>query len=87
MALDIGAIRTGYVTRLVPTDAFDTAVDAFIGELVAMPPGPLAMTRAMTAAIGRTGPAFAAAWADADIQQWTFSEDEYRETARRYLNR
>ena len=48
-------------------------------------PGPLAMTRAMTAAIGRTAPAMAAGWGDADHQRWAFTEDEYRDAARRYL--
>jgi enoyl-CoA hydratase/carnithine racemase len=80
-------LRTGYVTRLVSADAFDDAVAALIGELVTVPAGPLAMTRAMTAAIGRSNPAFAAAWADADIQQWTFGEDEYRAAIRRHLDR
>ena len=53
--------------------------------LLAIPPGPLAMTRAMTSAIGRTSPAMVAGWGDADHQQWSFTEDEYREAARRYV--
>lgn len=87
---EVGAdelLRTGYVTRLVPAATFDDAVAALVDELVAVPPGPLAMTRAMTAAIGRSNPAFAAAWADADIQQWTFGEDEYRDAIHHYLDR
>ena len=40
------------------------------------------MTRAMTSAIGRSTPAMAAGWGDADHQQWAFTEDEYRAVAR-----
>lgn len=80
-------LRTGYVTRLVPTAEFDTAVEALVAELVAMPAGPLAMTKAMTGAIGRSTPGMATAWADADIQQWTFTEDDYRDAIHRYLDR
>ncbi len=79
-------LRTGYVTRLVPAAELDDAVAGLTDELVAVPPGPLAMTRAMTAAIGRSNPAFAAAWADADIQQWTFGEDEYHAAIHRHLD-
>lgn len=80
-------LRTGYVTRLVSAGDFETAVASLVDELVAVPAGPLAMTRAMTAAIGRSNPAFAAAWADADLQQWTFGEDEYRAAIHGYLDR
>ncbi|MBS1848813.1 MAG: enoyl-CoA hydratase/isomerase family protein [Actinobacteria bacterium] len=80
-------LRTGFVTRLVTAADLDGAVAAIIDELLAVPPGPLAMTKAMTGAIGRTMPGMAAAWADADIQQWTFTEDEYRDAIRRHLHR
>lgn len=79
-------LRTGYVTRLVAEADFDDAVASLIAELEAAPPGPLALTRAMTAAIGRANPAFAAAWADADLQQWTFGEDDYHRAMHRYLD-
>jgi enoyl-CoA hydratase/carnithine racemase len=78
-------LRTGYVTRVA--DDLDAAVDACVDELLAVPPGPLAMTRAMTSAIGRTSPAMAAGWGDADHQQWSFTEAEYREAARTYVSR
>ena len=78
-------LRTGYATRLVPVDALDEALDRGVEQLLAAPPGPLAMTRAMTAAIGRSHPALATGWADADHQHWSFTEDEYRETVRRYI--
>ncbi len=78
-------LRTGYVTRTAAD--VDTAVDECVDELLAVPPGPLAMTRAMTSAIGRTYPAMVAGWGDADHQQWSFTEEEYREAARRYVAR
>lgn len=80
-------LRTGFVTRLVPAAGLDEAVEACIAELLVAPPGPLAMTRAMTAAIGRTTAALATGWADADHQRWAFTEDEYREAARAYVER
>lgn len=79
-------LRVGYVTRVAPAGSFDDAVDGLVDELVAVPPAPLAMTRAMTAAIGRTAPAMAAGWGDADHQRWAFTEDEYRDAVRRYLD-
>jgi enoyl-CoA hydratase/carnithine racemase len=76
---------SGYAQRVVPAEALDDAVAACVAELLAVPPGPLAMTRAMTAAIGRSHPAMALAWADADHQRWAFTEDEYRRAALAYL--
>jgi enoyl-CoA hydratase/carnithine racemase len=78
-------LRSGYAQRLVPRSRLDAAVDEAVAQLLAVPPGPLAMTRAMTAAIGRSHPAMATAWADADHQQWSFTEEEYRQTAAAYL--
>jgi enoyl-CoA hydratase/carnithine racemase len=78
-------LRTGFVTRVAGDRALDEAVDARVRELLAVPPGPLAMTRAMTAAIGRTAPPMATAWADADHQVWSFNESEYREAVRAYV--
>jgi enoyl-CoA hydratase/carnithine racemase len=79
--------RSGFAQRLVARSELDSAVEACVAELMAVPPGPLAMTRAMTAAIGRGHPAMAAGWGDADHQQWAFTEDEYREAARSYVSR
>jgi enoyl-CoA hydratase/carnithine racemase len=76
-------LRTGFVTRVA--DDLDTAVATCVDQLLAVPPGPLAMTRAMTSAIGRTAPAMAAGWGDADHQQWAFTEQEYRDAARTYV--
>ncbi len=78
-------LRSGFAQRVVPRDDLDAAVEACIDQLLAVPPGPLAMTRAMTSAIGRTHPAMVAGWGDADHQQWAFTEDEYRRAAADYV--
>jgi enoyl-CoA hydratase/carnithine racemase len=77
--------RSGFAQRVVPRAELDEAVEACVAQLLAVPPGPLAMTRAMTAAIGRSHPAMVAGWGDADHQQWAFTEEEHREAARAYL--
>ena len=77
--------RSGFAQRLVPRAGLDDAVATCVAQLLAVPPGPLAMTRAMTSALGRTHPAMAAGWGDADHQQWAFTEDEYRSAARSYV--
>ena len=78
-------LRSGYAQRVAPAAELDAAVEECVAQLLRVPPGPLAMTRAMTAAIGRTAPAMVAGWGDADHQQWSFTEDEYRAAARAYL--
>jgi enoyl-CoA hydratase/carnithine racemase len=80
-------LRSGFVQRVAAAADLDAAVDTCVAELLAVPPGPLAMTRAMTSAIGRTTPAMVAGWGDADHQQWAFTEDEYRAAARAYIER
>ena len=79
--------RTGYAQRVVAAAELDDAVGACVEQLLAVPAGPLAMTRSMMSAIGRTSPAMVAAWGDPDHQQWAFTEEEYREAARAYLQR
>lgn len=80
-------LRTGFAQRVAPRDQLDAAVEECVEQLLAIPPGPLAMTRAMTSAIGRTNPAMVAGWGDADHQQWSFTEDEYRDAAKAYAER
>ena len=80
-------LRCGFAQRTASRAGLDSAVDACVAELVAMPAGPLAMTRAMTAAIGRTNPVMGAGWGDADHQQWAFTEVEQREAVIAYLKR
>jgi enoyl-CoA hydratase/carnithine racemase len=80
-------LRSGYAQRVVPVAQHDDAVARCVAELVALPAGPLAMTKAMTSALSRTHPAMAAGWADADLQLWAFGEPEGRDAARAYLDR
>ena len=77
--------RCGFAQRVASPDRLDDAVEECVAELLAMPAAPLAMARAMFAAIGRTNPAMVAGWGDADHQQWAFTEPEYRDAARRYI--
>ncbi|MBV8981747.1 MAG: enoyl-CoA hydratase/isomerase family protein, partial [Acidimicrobiia bacterium] len=77
--------RSGYAQRVVPAAELDGAVSECVDQLLAVPPGPLAMTRAMMSAIGRTSPAMVAGWGDADHQQWSFTESEYREAVTSYI--
>ena len=77
--------RCGFAQRLVPRAELDDAVATCVAQLLAVPPGPLAMTRSMTSALGRSHPAMAAGWGDADHQQWAFTEEEHREAARAYV--
>lgn len=79
-------LRSGFAQRVAPPDELDRTVEACVAELLAMPPAALAMTRSLTAALGRAAPGMAAAWGDADHQQWAFTEEEYREAVRRYLD-
>lgn len=80
-------LRSGFAQRVVAADALDQAVEQCVSELLAVPPGPLAMTRSMLSALGRGHPAMAAGWGDADHQQWAFTEDEYRQAVRAYAGR
>ena len=83
--LDAGeALAVGFVQRVVPAAGLAEATAALVGELTAMPAGPLAMTRALFAALGRDrlGPA---GWADADLLSWSRREPEGIEAAQAYL--
>ena len=80
-------LRSGYAQRIAPAADIDAVVDECVTQLLAVPPGPLAMARAMTAAIGRTSPAMVAGWGDPDHQQWSFTEDEYRRAVTSYVSR
>lgn len=78
------ALQSGFVQRLVPPDDLEAATDRLVGELLAMPPGPLAITRSMFSAINRERLGVAA-WADADILGWSAAEPEAQEAAAAYL--
>lgn len=77
--------KTGWAQRVSAPEELGAATQALVDELLAIPPGPLAMTRSMFSALSRSDPGMHLGWGDADIQQWTFTEDEYRETARAYM--
>ncbi len=79
-------LRSGFAQRVVPSADLEDAVAECVAQLMAVPAGPRAMTRAMTAALGRSHPAMAAGWGDADHQQWAFTEDDYRAAASAYLS-
>jgi enoyl-CoA hydratase/carnithine racemase len=80
----VEAQQCGFVQRLVARANLGAATDALIEQLLAMPPGPMAITRAMLAAIGkdRAGPA---GWADPDLLMWSTTEPESRAAADDYL--
>lgn len=80
-------LRSGFAQRTAPAKQIDAAVDECVEQLLAIPPGPLAMARAMTSAISRTSPAMVAGWGDADHQHWSFTEEEYRSAVASYVSR
>ena len=68
------AERWGFVHRLVAVDALDDAVDQLVGELLAQPAAPLAMTVDGLRALGRATSAPELSWADPDLLRWTLRE-------------
>jgi enoyl-CoA hydratase/carnithine racemase len=80
------ALTTGFVQRVVPAADLATATDELVESLLAMPSGPLAMTRAMFSAISRERLG-AAAWADADLLGWSTTEPQSRAAAAAYAER
>ena len=70
--------------RVAIDDALEDVTEQLIGELLAVPAAALAMTRSMTSALGRSASGMAMGWADADLQQWALTEEEYKETVRSY---
>lgn len=79
------ALRSGFVQRLAAAGELPAEAEACVQELLAMPAAPLAMTKAMTRALGQD--AMAAAWADADLLQWSRAEPEGRAAAQEYTER
>jgi enoyl-CoA hydratase/carnithine racemase len=76
--------QTGWAQRVAVEHSLDVTTEALINELLNIPPASLAMTRSLTSALGRSASGMAMGWADADLQQWAFTEDEYKETVRSY---
>ena len=75
-----------WAQRLAKDAELDIQTEKLVSELLAIPAAPLAMTRSMTAAIGRAKPSMQLGWADADLQQWSFTEEEYAESIRGYMD-
>lgn len=80
------AVACGFAQRLSPDDGLAAATDALVGELLAMPEAPLALTRDLFAAMGRAALG-ATAWADADVLAWSLREPEGQAAAEAYLAR
>jgi enoyl-CoA hydratase len=76
--------QSGWAQRTAATHQLTDVTEKLIAELIAIPAASLAMTRSMTSALGRSSSGMAMGWADADLQQWAFTEDEYKETIRSY---
>jgi enoyl-CoA hydratase/carnithine racemase len=80
------ALASGFVQRMASRSDLDTATTGLVAELLAMPSGPLAITRSMFSALSRDALG-AAAWADADILAWSGAEPESRAAAAAYVTR
>lgn len=76
--------QSGWAQRVAVTDELKATTQVLVDELLGVPPASLAMTRSLTSALGRSASGMALGWADADLQQWALTEEEYKETVRRY---
>jgi enoyl-CoA hydratase/carnithine racemase len=76
--------QSGWAQRLAPQGKLVEETDSLINQLLDIPAASLAMTRSMTTALGRSTAGMSLGWADADLQQWAFTEDEYQKTIRSY---
>ena len=81
------ALEAGFLQRLAPAGGLDAAVDELLAELLAMPAGPLALTRASFNAIGAAAGHPELGWADADLLRWSQLERESQEAAAAYAER
>lgn len=75
---------SGWAQRLVDREELTEKTEGLVKELLSIPAAPLALTRSMTSALGRAKSGMNLGWADADLQQWAFTEEEYKETIRNY---
>ena len=78
-------MQSGWAQRLSDTGALSQTTTELTNELLGVPPAALAMTRSMTSALGRAKSGMQLGWADADLQQWALTEEEYKETVGRYV--
>ena len=81
------ALCWGLAHRSVDPDTLDAETTLLVDELLSMPPGPLAMTKAAFAAIGRAEPGMAIAWSDPDVSAWAASDAESAAAAAAYRQR
>lgn len=79
------ALRCGFVQDVVAVGDLDGAVDAVVAALTSMPPGALAISKAMLAAMGRDRLG-SAGWADADLLMWAAAEPESRAATTAYAS-
>lgn len=78
------ALASGFLQRIAPAGSLSDATAQVVEELLAMPPGPLVLTKALTSALGRSQ-TLVAGWADADVLAWSLREDESRTAAAAYI--
>ena len=76
--------QSGWAQRVAVDDSLEALTGELLKELLDVPAAALAMTRSMTSALGRSAAGMSLGWADADLQQWALTEDEYKETVRSY---
>ena len=76
--------QSGWAQRITKSGELIKDTEKLINELLDIPAASLAMTRAMTSALGKSASGMSMGWADADLQQWAFTEEEYKETIRSY---
>ncbi len=79
-------IQSGWAHRRATPEALTAETEALIQGLLAVPPAALALTRSMTSALGRAQSGMQLGWADADLQQWSLTEEEYKQTIARYTS-
>lgn len=76
--------QSGWAQRVAADESLQATTQTLVNELLAVPAAALAMTRSMTSALGRSASGMSMGWADADLQQWALTEDEYRQTVKNY---
>lgn len=80
-------MQCGWAHRCASPEGLVEETDILIQDLLAVPPAALALTRSMTSALGRAQSGMQLGWADADLQQWSLTEEEYKQTIESYTNR
>jgi enoyl-CoA hydratase/carnithine racemase len=74
-----------WAQRCAEEGSLGQATETLIGELLKMPAAALALTRGMTSSLGRGKSGMQLGWADADLQQWALTEEEYHAAVGAYL--